>query len=114
MTKCYLSATRNHFLYIKDKCVSADIQFSFRGNTQLNLFDFNENYKPRTQSLNRMYLWTRSIDQIYWFKWGNNELAFVCSNKTVKDAKEVSLKKKQHKNAFYSIISGGNTQDQNK
>lgn len=61
-----------------------------------------------------MHLWTKSIDQIYWFKWGNNELVFVCSNKPVKDAKEVSLKTEQQKNAFYSIISGGNTQGQKK
>lgn len=37
MTKCYLIATRNNFLHIKDKYASADIQFSFQGNTQLNL-----------------------------------------------------------------------------
>lgn len=42
------------------------------------------------------------------------ELVFVCSNKTGKDAKEVSLQTEQQKNAFYSIISGGNTQGQKK
>lgn len=42
MTKYYLSATRNCFLHIKDKSVSTDIQFSFQGDTQVNLFGFNE------------------------------------------------------------------------
>lgn len=45
MTKCYLSATRNCILPIKDKFASTDIQFSFQGDQgdrQLNLFGFDE------------------------------------------------------------------------
>lgn len=84
MTKYSLSATKNNFLHIKDKFANADIQFSFQGHTQLNLFGFNENYKSWTQLPNMIYLHTRSIDQIFWFKWGNNELVLLCSNKTVK------------------------------
>lgn len=41
MTKDYLSATRNCFLHIKDKSVTTDIQLSFQGDTQVNLFGFN-------------------------------------------------------------------------
>lgn len=111
MTKCYLSATRNYFLHIKDKYASADIQFSFQGNTQLNLLGLMRITNPEHNYLTQC-IYGQDLHQICWFKRGDNDLVFLCSNKTVKDAKEVLLKREQQKYTVYSLISGGKTQGQ--
>lgn len=59
---CHLSATTNCFLHVKDKSASTDIQLSFQGDTQVNLFGFNGSYESWVQLHNMMYLGTRAID----------------------------------------------------
>lgn len=71
MTKYYLAATRNCFLYIKDKTVSTGVQFSFQADTQVNLLTFNGILTIQHGCIwgQDLHIWT---NRIYCFKLGNN------------------------------------------